>query len=405
MASITLKTTRSGAEYYEIRVRRGRNLPTMSMRWDIPRGWSKRSIQRELEKVAHDFEAKVKSGEVVSRREQAAREADAAAEQAKIMTFRRFVEEVYLPSLELRCSENSRLSYTGNLRHHVFPVIGDLKMPYITPAQLTGLLNNLRHAGLSCASTVKVYTILSGIFKYATLIDVVAVNPMIKVERPKPSKDEKVSADPPSYSAEELIYILEYLQNEPLQWQAYVNLLVDTGARRGEICGLRWSDIDFKTGILEISGSLNYSPDRGVYRSSTKNGRSRTMRVSDGVLDLLKQLRKEQSKHAISQYVFTQADSPEPMHPQSPTRFMQKFGKRYGIENLHPHKLRHSFASLAITNGADIASVAAKLGHSDPSILLRVYTHASQESVDHVSDIFRGVLESTKSEKSEKKSG
>ena len=184
-----------------------------------------------------------------------------------------------------------------------------------------------------------------------------------------------------------------------------MNLLVDTGARRGEICGLRWSDIDFRTGILEISGSLNYSPDRGVYRSSTKNGRSRTMRVSDGVLDLLKQLRKEQSKHAISQYVFTQADSPEPMHPQSPTRFMQKFGQRYGIENLHPHKLRHSFASLAITNGADIASVAAKLGHSDPSILLRVYTHASQESVDHVSNIFRGVLESTKSEKSEKKSG
>ena len=123
------------------------------------------------------------------------------------------------------------------------------------------------------------------------------------------------------------------------------------------------------------------------------------MRVSDGVLDLLKQLRQEQSKHAISQYVFTQADSPEPMHPQSPTRFMQKFGKRYGIEDLHPHKLRHSFASLAITNGADIASVAAKLGHSDPAILLRVYTHASQESVDHVSDIFRGVLESTKSEK------
>ena len=80
------------------------------------------------------------------------------------------------------------------------------------------------------------------------------------------------------------------------------------------------------------------------------------------------------------------------MHPQSPTRYLRKFSERYQIEDLHPHKLRHSFASVAITNGADIASVSEKLGHSDKAVTLRMYTHADQESMKRASNIFRNAL-------------
>ena len=80
------------------------------------------------------------------------------------------------------------------------------------------------------------------------------------------------------------------------------------------------------------------------------------------------------------------------MHPQTPTRYMQKFAKRYGIEHLHPHKLRHSFASIAIVNGADIASVSEKLGHADKSTTLRLYTHADQNSIKQASSIFREAI-------------
>ena len=107
---------------------------------------------------------------------------------------------------------------------------------------------------------------------------------------------------------------------------------------------------------------------------------------------VLRQLRQEQASHAISTYVFTQPNSPEPMHPQSPARYMQKFSKKYGVPNLHPHKLRHTFASIAITNGADVASVSEKLGHSDKAVTLRMYTHADQESMKRASQIFRNAL-------------
>ena len=101
------------------------------------------------------------------------------------------------------------------------------------------------------------------------------------------------------------------------------------------------------------------------------------------------------SSHAISTYVFTQPNSSEPMHPQSPARYMQKFSQRCGVPGLHPHKLRHTFASIAITNGADVASVSEKLGHSDKAVTLRMYTHADQESMKRASQIFREALKKT----------
>ena len=62
------------------------------------------------------------------------------------------------------------------------------------------------------------------------------------------------------------------------------------------------------------------------------------------------------------------------------------------IEDFHPHKLRHSFASVAITNGADVASVSETLGHADKAVTLRMYTHADAESQKRASEIFRQAL-------------
>lgn len=111
---------------------------------------------------------------------------------------------------------------------------------------------------------------------------------------------------------------------------------------------------------------------------------------------MLKALKAEQKRICPSIWVFTQGghagDPKKPMHPQTPGRYMSKFAAKYGINHLHPHKLRHSFASIAITNGADIASISEKLGHADKSTTLRLYTHASQESMRRASQVFRDVL-------------
>ena len=69
--------------------------------------------------------------------------------------------------------------------------------------------------------------------------------------------------------------------------------------------------------------------------------------------------------------------------------FLEIFSNRSGIHDLHPHKLRHTFASIAITNGADVASVSETLGHSDKAVTLRMYTHANEESKERSATLLR----------------
>ena len=297
-----------------------------------------------------------------------------------------------MPAKSVTMSENGRRAYQGNLNHWIYPALGNLKMPDITPANISALLLSMQSQGKAHATCVKVYTILHSLFKMAYMADVILANPMDKVEHPKPRKGEIKDKDVESCTTEEVQRIFVALENEPLKWHVLMRLLIDTGIRRGECCGLQWKDIDFKADTITIRGNLCYTPQKGIYLDTPKSGKVRIIDVDPEIMGLLQQLRLEQMSHAISTYVFTQQDSPEPMHLQSPARYMQKFAKKYDVPGLHPHKLRHTFASIAITNGADVASVSEKLGHSDKAVTLRMYTHADQESMKRASQIFRDAL-------------
>lgn len=392
MASTRKLNTKDGTPFYEISVSRGRGVSRLTSRWYPPAGWSQKAIDRELVKVAAEFERKVKAGEIITRQEEKAQSRQKALEAAQIKTLKQYGQSVFMPALTVRCAENTRTSYQGNLDNWIYPALGDIKLPDITAANISALLLSMQAQSKGHGTVIKVYTVLQGLFKMAYMADLIDRNPMDKVQRPKPRKDEVKHQEAEAYTADEIRHIWNTLAQEPLKWRTLVRLLIDTGIRRGECCGLQWKDIDFIRNTITICGNLCYTPDKGVYLDTPKNGRSRTIDVDPQVITLLRQLRTEQSKKAISRYVFTQDGSPEPMHPQSPARYLQGFAKKYGVVDLHPHKLRHSFASIAITNGADIASVSEKLGHTDKAVTLRMYTHADQESIKRASQIFRDAI-------------
>ena len=395
MASTRKLTTKDGLIFYEIRVSRGRGKSYLTTRWYPPEGWSQKAIDRALVKEAAEFERRCHDGEVVTRAEHKESDLRQKREAAKVQTLRQYGEKVFMPAKGVTMSENGRCAYQGNLNHWIYPALGDLKMPDITSANISALLLSMQSQGKAHATCVKVYTILHSLFKMAYMADVVSSNPMDKVERPKLRKGELKDRDVEAYTTEEVQRIFVALENEPLKWRVLMRLLIDTGIRRGECCGLQWKDIDFKESTITISGNLCYTPQRGIYLDTPKSGKVRTIDVDPEIISLLRELRQEQASHAISTYVFTQPNSPEPMHPQSPARYMQKFSQRCGVPGLHPHKLRHTFASIAITNGADVASVSEKLGHSDKAVTLRMYTHADQESMKRASQIFREALKKT----------
>ncbi len=389
MPSTRKKFNKAGQAFYEIRVSRGRDKSYLTRRWYVPEGWSQKAIDRELASVAAEFERQCNAGEAISRAEKREKAAQEAAEAARILTLKQYGERVFMPSKTVTISENGRYSYQGYLDNRIYPVLGDIKMPEITPAQITALLLDIQAEGKAHSTVIKVYTILNSLFKMAYMGDMIDRNPMDKVERPKPRKNEIKETTPAAYTAEEAGKLLEVLNAEPLKWQAFVHILIDTGIRRGECCALKWDSIDFKTGELTIRGNLCYTPAKGVYLDTPKSSRGRVVYIGEETISLLRKLRAEQASKAVSAYVFTQEKSHEPMHPQSPTRYLKKLSDRCGLPDLHPHKLRHTFASVAITNGADIASVSEALGHADKSTTLRMYTHANAESVSRAAQIMR----------------
>ena len=400
MASTKLMETKDGKRFFQICVSRGYGKAPYKMRWYWPEGWSKRTAEREAAKQAAAFELACKNGEVLNRaekkkQEEREREEEARrlAEAAKLKTVRQYADGVYMPTKEVNFSENTRASYRMFLDKHIFPVLGDFLLVDVTPAMITKLLVDFQKTGKSHASTIKLYNILNGIFQMAFLDDSIPINPMLKVKRPAPRKDEHIQEEgEKALTVQELARVLSCVAQEPLKWQAYINLAADSGARRGELCGLQWSDIDWKSNTVTIRRNLQYTVSAGVFEKSPKNGKSRTVDIGPETVALLKKLREEQAHSCISKWCFTQDGIAEPMHPQSPTRYFKKFGEKYGIEDFHPHKLRHTSASIGITNGADVVSVSERLGHSDTAVTLRMYAHANEESIRRAGQTVRDAL-------------
>lgn len=414
MAATRLRTTKDGRAYYEIRYRVSREATELSARWYVPAGWSEKAIQRELAKRAVEFERQCRSGEVQSlraKKELAAQEAARlAAEAAKIVTVRQYGERVFMPGKlagtigQKALSENSRAYYQNALDKHIYPLIGEQKIQTITRAELEALLLRELNSGSSDSTISAVYVTLRQMFASAEDSELIRTNPMQKVKKPRRNKaGAKEASQVEAFSVEEVQHILKCLENEPLKWRAYIRLAIDTGCRRGELCGLRWRSVDLDAQTITIENNLVYTSakrgGRGVFEDTPKTDASiRSMDIDSKSAELLRQLRAEQSKRCISPYVFSQDGRAEPMHPTSPTRYFKKFGEKYGIEHFHPHKLRHTFASIAITHNADVASVSEKLGHANKGITLKMYTHANEKSIKAAGNIFRAALKETAEE-------
>lgn len=172
-----------------------------------------------------------------------------------------------------------------------------------------------------------------------------------------------------------------------------------TGARRGEIAGLKWEKIDLKTGTIVIDRALYYSAKRGVYEDTTKTSDHRAMKIPQETVLLLKQLRRDQLETRLKNgdrwqetgYAFTQ-DNGCPMNPQTWTQWMNKFSARHKLPHMNPHAFRHTAASVLIANGTDIVTVSKMLGHASVTTTENFYSHLIEEAKATAADTITDVL-------------
>jgi integrase len=210
------------------------------------------------------------------------------------------------------------------------------------------------------------------------------------------AKQARPPAEPrPSGAAPDPELARQYLaaiENADPTLGALLRLAALTGARRGELCALRWSDLDADRRALAIARNLTSPKGRRYAEGPTKNGRARVIGLSDEALAELVGHRAQREMLCElagveldpSGFIFgpdAYCDGSTPYRPDHVSKAALRIARDAGLppEVCHPHGLRHYFASQGLAAGADVAAMAAVLGH-DPKILLSTYAHAVDEA-------------------------
>lgn len=228
------------------------------------------------------------------------------------------------------------------------------------------------------------FSTLRNILEYARRFHYIDADPCQDLsQKEKPHREKKQIDFLDSAQAREY---LRCLDAEPLFWRCFENVLITTGLRRGEAVGLQWGDISADKLTLAIQRNVTIDKDapEKYHIGNTKGKEARTVPISRRVYSLLMELKAAQAEKYGAllprAYIFCRdADPYAPMYPTEPTRWQRKFVKRHGLENVSPHDLRHTAATLALEGGADLKQVQELLGHKDPQTTLAFYAGVSEE--------------------------
>ena len=172
--------------------------------------------------------------------------------------------------------------------------------------------------------------------------------------------------------------MLSLLNDEPMQLRVMITMLVFTGMRRGELCGLEWKDIDFKKEELHICKTCYDGKDKqGKFTRLIDEPKTvssnRTFPIPKQLVAILKKMRKDSK----STYVISNGE--KGIFVRSYQRSFELLLKKLDIEHKGFHSLRHTFATRALECGMDVKTLSEILGHKNPTITLNRYAHSLME--------------------------
>lgn len=303
-------------------------------------------------------------------------------------------------------------TYVGYADNHIRPLIGSVKVGALDGNVFDSFYAELRRCRAHCdrrprldhrtgrehtcdhrcrthvcrplasSSVRQIHFVLSGALKRAVRWGWIATNPIDSAEPPTAPKP-----NPTPPSPDEAARILNEAWKDP-DWGLLVWLVMVTGLRRGELCSLRWRDVDLERGTLTLARSIG---QRGQQRweKDTKSHQHRRLALDDESVALLLAHRERCKAHAVAvgidlpdeSFVFSRVpDGSSHLLPDSVSQRYAKLVARLGIKT-SIHKLRHYSATELISGGVDVRTVAGRLGHGGGgSTTLRVYTAWVSES-------------------------
>lgn len=300
------------------------------------------------------------------------------------------VEKYLNEWLETYCKQKlTPCTYSGykvNVENHIIPALGKIPLQKLQAVQVQRLYNsklkscNNPNGELSPASIRYIHAVLRKALNQAIKMQYIQHNICDAVELPKIKNTEAQFLD-----KQQVIETLNALKDTEIYTP--ILLAISLGLRRGELLGLQWKDFDFKNNMVSISRSYLPVKENGQIFSECKTQKShRTLAVPENVMDYLKQERVKQYENKLfygSDYknydlVYCNSDGT----PVSPTAFNHRFTKTLkekDLPHIRVHDLRHTNASLMLSQGVPMKVASERLGHTTIAITMDLYSHIDAE--------------------------
>lgn len=324
------------------------------------------------------------------------------------------------------------LAYNDHLFTRIRSSLGHKKLNKIEPKHLLDFYKNLAEPGikkiqikkgstekkppekLSSNTIKKHHTLLCTMLNVAVRWNFIPYNPAKRIEPPKAEVQSKTV-----YTEAQLSQFIHALESQPVKYKAMVFLALTCGLRREEIFGLQWKHFNLEKTTVKIEQAIIYTKRTGIISKETKNQRSnRLLTFPAYILSVLKQHKATQlslrlklgdkwdgAEEAEDDYVFTQWNG-KPGFPYTMNKWLNKFIADNKLPKITPHIFRHMAATYLITAGHDIRTVSGKLGHSQTSTTMNIYSHlvekAEQETADTMGNILKHAAEQPKQKKQAK---
>lgn len=334
-------------------------------------------------------------------------EADAGGFIGTSTTFEQLCIQ-WLALAENDLSPTTLRRYKNLLSKRILPALGSRRVNSIRTVDLDRLYLGLSNdVGLAPATVRQAHAVIRRAFRQAVRWGWIATNPATNATPPR-----LVRADLSPPNVDQVGKLLQQASTDDPDLGRFLHVAASTGARRGEICALRWRNLDAKLKTLTIERSIIEIPG-GITEKDTKNHANRRMALDPGTLSVLEEQRRDALKRAAQSsakltdesFIFSrEPDGLIPWIPGNVTKRFQSLRRALGYDSMRLHDLRHFTATRLMAAGVPVRTVSGRLGHANPSTTLSVYSHFVAAS-DQVAASVMGDLLSPSSKDTKQKAG
>lgn len=266
-------------------------------------------------------------------------------------------------------AESTLYAYRNMARCHLLPSLGDVPLRELTPFLIQNYLFEQLEEGLSPNTVIKHYVLLNTALGLAVRLEVLPRSPMDRVTPPKRQESHYRF-----YSPGQLQTLFTAVEGTLLELP--VKLAAYLGLRRSEICGLRWENVDLEAGLVSVREVRTEVGGAVVLKAPKTRSSVRRLGIA-GLRDLQDVLRRAQARRPDADpkaWVVLREDG-QPPKPDQLTRDLLRVVRRQRLPPISLHGLRHSFASVANSQGVPMFDISRTLGHSSLAITSNIYTH------------------------------